>query len=194
MKVRIFGPNLNDQSKGTFHVHAEHCGDCAHYGPSGKYGGEDPAGWRIEAASEFDVVMDIYPPEQFDYDSEDENARESFVNDVWFAPCVNLPERPDVYAQVAAELAAERPEPHDEDGNEVVPHTYIAPATQTYESTVEYEVDGEERKLTILFQGSPTDYYWNSNIARDFYADRVEREGGKVIRYGTHGPASGVSL
>lgn len=191
MKVTIFGPNLNDQSKGTFHVHAADCADCRHYGPGRKYGGE--TGWTIEVGSQFDVVTDVYPPEDFNYDASADEF-DGYANDFHYAPCVSLPVRPDVYAQVEAELAAERPEPHDQDGNEVVPHTYIAPATQTYEGTVEYVVEGEERKLTLLFQGSPTDYYWNANVARDFYAERIEREGGRVIRYGCHGPASGVSL
>jgi hypothetical protein len=39
MKVRILGPNLDDQTKGQFHVHSKDCRDAKHYGPGRKYGG-----------------------------------------------------------------------------------------------------------------------------------------------------------
>lgn len=58
-----------------------------------------------------------------------------------------------------------------------------------YRSTVEYEAaDGETVELSLEFDGGPTDYYWNHGAARDFYAERIRQEGGRVLRYGT-GPA-----
>lgn len=57
-----------------------------------------------------------------------------------------------------------------------------------YESTVEYTVGDEARVLSMTFEGSPSDYYWNYATARDFYAERIKREGGTVTAYGTHGP------
>lgn len=86
MQVTIFGPNLNSgaEKKGTLHVHAEDCGDCAHYGPGRKFGGEDN-GWTVSADSRQAVVFDVYPPGQFEYDESDWRDYES---DLYFAPCV----------------------------------------------------------------------------------------------------------
>lgn len=82
--VQIFGPNLNTagQAKGQMHVHADGCGDCKHYGPGTKFGGE--GGWKIEAATRKDVVTEIYPPEDFDYDEADWSQ----YDDLFVAPCV----------------------------------------------------------------------------------------------------------
>lgn len=66
MDVRICGPNLNDQSKGTFHVHADGCPDLRKYGP--QYRGADAKGGDINGnremlvtnASVRAVVMETY--------------------------------------------------------------------------------------------------------------------------------------
>lgn len=91
MKVSIFGPNLRDQSKGTSHAHATGCGDCKHYGRSGKFGGED--GWEIEVTSEMDVVTEIYADHLSDYgleveDAEGQEMLEGWLCEIWFAPCL----------------------------------------------------------------------------------------------------------
>jgi hypothetical protein len=82
MRVTIIGPNLRDQSKGTFHVHAEGCADIA------RSARRDPAfrdGWTIEAASATEVSDAVYPPEDFGGESGDN------VSDFHFAPCAKLP-------------------------------------------------------------------------------------------------------
>lgn len=60
--VTICGPNLRDQSKGTYHVHAAGCADLK------KHARREPAyrdGWTIEAASLAEVSDAVYPPEDF---------------------------------------------------------------------------------------------------------------------------------
>lgn len=94
MRVTICGPNLNDQTRGTFHVHAEGCGDLTKYGPGRKYGGEE-RGERemtVEADTRVDVVWAVYADhleEGYDEDERDATA-ERWVSDFHFAPCVRL--------------------------------------------------------------------------------------------------------
>lgn len=89
--VRVFGPNLNGpaQKKGMFHVHAPGCGDCKHYGPGSKFGGDD-AGWEMAVGSRLDVVEEVYG------DQLDENPgvqAKDWLDDFHFAPCLkSLPE------------------------------------------------------------------------------------------------------
>jgi hypothetical protein len=59
MKVAICGPNLNDQTKGQFHVHAAGCADLKNYGPGKKMGGQDQ-GWVIDADTLADVALNVY--------------------------------------------------------------------------------------------------------------------------------------
>jgi len=92
MKVTIFGPNLRDQRKGQFHVHATGCGDCKHYGPRGKFGGED-SGWTINAETALDVSADIHCDILGDYgltedDAEGREMLASWLSEIHFAPCV----------------------------------------------------------------------------------------------------------
>lgn len=94
MKIEIFGPNLSDQRKGQFHVHAADCGDCKHYGPRGKFGGE--TGWKIEADSKLAVSEEIHCDILGDYGltPEDAEGREmllDWLSEIWFAPCIKLP-------------------------------------------------------------------------------------------------------
>lgn len=88
--VRVFGPNLSGpaQRKGEFHVHAEGCGDCKHYGPDGRFGGDDPDGWHMVVDTRAEVVEGIYE------DQIHEGASfESCAATVWWAPCCNdIPE------------------------------------------------------------------------------------------------------
>lgn len=74
MKVTVIGPNLRDQSKGQFHVHAEGCRDIARqfsYVPK-----QDM--WTIEATSQVDIAGNVY-------DFEDDPA--SLLSEFHFAPC-----------------------------------------------------------------------------------------------------------
>lgn len=94
MQIEIFGPNLRDQSKGQFHVHAAACGDCKHYGRNGKFGGED--GWKIESDSQLKVSTEIHCDILSDYgltpdDAEGVELLRAWLDDIWFAPCVKLP-------------------------------------------------------------------------------------------------------
>jgi hypothetical protein len=80
MQLAVFGPNLRDQSKGTFHVHTADCADCRRY--------RDEERLDMDANTREAVVLEIYPPEDFDYDIATEFGM--YASDVWFAPCVPL--------------------------------------------------------------------------------------------------------
>lgn len=81
MKVTICGPNLRDQSKGQLHVHAAGCGDLqAAREPEYRHG------WTIDADSEKEVVINCYPPEDFDYD-ENSSDYHAYREDIYFFPC-----------------------------------------------------------------------------------------------------------
>jgi hypothetical protein len=90
MNVRVCGPNLFDQSKGTFHVHADGCQDLRKYGP--EYKGKDAKGgdlngnrgMLIEDATFDKVVTETYA----DQIAEDPLGDwEDYFRDFWFAPC-----------------------------------------------------------------------------------------------------------
>lgn len=94
MKVAIIGPNLYDQSKGTFHVHTASCRD-------GKNGRKYPLSYRheYEAASRFDVAESVYSDHAGDYGYEPGSAEyddyiADTVIDFYFHGCVaDLPDR-----------------------------------------------------------------------------------------------------
>jgi hypothetical protein len=86
-KVHIVGPNLVDQSKGSFHVHAVGCGDMK------RMAKRDPE-FALEleqeaSASEYCTLTEIcdavYDPDDFECESGE------YLNDFHFAPCVKLP-------------------------------------------------------------------------------------------------------
>lgn len=86
MNVRIAGPNLNDQSKGTFHVHRDGCADLRKYGPGRREGGEFPGEdeMLVTDATKLGVVTAVYA----DHIAEDpELTAEQLLSDFWFAPC-----------------------------------------------------------------------------------------------------------
>jgi len=87
-KVTIVGPNLRDQSKGGFHVHAAGCADLKHYGRNGKFGGEVDEYSTIDATSKKECVEFVYA------DHIDEGmSYESGRDDLYFMPCCrDLPE------------------------------------------------------------------------------------------------------
>ena len=89
MDVRVCGPNLNDQRRGTFHVHRADCTDLRRYGPRRANGGDmnGETEMLVRNASVINVVIAVYPPSEFDYDAGDDASRSPFENDIWFAPC-----------------------------------------------------------------------------------------------------------
>lgn len=87
MKVTICGPNLRDQSKGEFHVHAAGCADLqrgAHAEP------EYRNGWTIEASTRLEVVIEIMPPDEMDWNPDNPSDRMLYESDVHFFPCCNV--------------------------------------------------------------------------------------------------------
>lgn len=85
MKVTIHGPNLRDQSKGTFHVHTAECRDNRKevtYNAS-----ESP--WTIDADSVIDVVEAVYSDHMSEHPAGDKwSTPDPYVSDFHFAPCV----------------------------------------------------------------------------------------------------------
>lgn len=82
--VTIVGPNLRDQSKGTFHVHAAGCADLRR-SPNLKH--EDQS-WSIAATSREHIAGVVY--EDHIAEAEDMTAAD-YLGDFHFAPCVTLP-------------------------------------------------------------------------------------------------------
>lgn len=85
-KVRVCGPNLNDQSKGTFHVHVDGCLHLHHYGPGTIIGGDVPGFDEtvLEVDSQVEVVEVIYS----DQLRENGDVKpEDWLDDFYFAPC-----------------------------------------------------------------------------------------------------------
>lgn len=87
----VFGPNLNDQSKGSFHVHKEGCGDCKFYGAGKRFGGDEVPPSTTEATTYEEIVEEVYGPDEFNYDPETEIG--TYLADFWFAPCCDLKAR-----------------------------------------------------------------------------------------------------
>jgi hypothetical protein len=86
MKLTIHGPNLNDQSKGTFRVHAADCRDnrreVVYNGSDSPYTGE------------FATVEDVAELMYGDHIAEGSTDLDAAVADFYFAPCVKgLPNR-----------------------------------------------------------------------------------------------------
>ena len=79
MKVSVMGPNLRDQSKGTFHVHKAGCFDLAR---DRNYHDTDPP-ITFDADSRVDVCDTVYDPGDFQCESGE------FLFDFHFAPCVD---------------------------------------------------------------------------------------------------------
>lgn len=106
MKVRICGPNLHHQSRGTFHVHADGCGDLRHYGPGRREGGnwEGVDETLVDAHSVRDLVLSVYDNgildeavAEWNYNTPDspmtlEEMADSpaYADDFWLAPCCRM--------------------------------------------------------------------------------------------------------
>lgn len=80
--VTIIGPNLRDQSKGTFHVHAAGCADLKRLAHREPEAAEYPLTFEAESLTE--VCDEVYPPEDFEYESGE------YLFDFYIAPCVTL--------------------------------------------------------------------------------------------------------
>jgi hypothetical protein len=80
--VTVIGPNLRDQSKGSFHVHAAGCADIKR---SARRDPEFENGWDIDAENLTEVVDAVYPPEDFGCESGE------YLDEFHIAPCVKLP-------------------------------------------------------------------------------------------------------
>lgn len=78
IRVLICGPNLSDQSKGSFQIHKP---GCEHIN---RIGGEDP--WIFGATCQRDVVEEIYG----DQIGESGETWEDYAGDVFFSPCCGL--------------------------------------------------------------------------------------------------------
>lgn len=97
MDVRICGPNLSKQDKGSFHVHADGCADLRKYGP--QYRGRDGYGGDLNGNRELLVtdatvescVLAVYDngiiDERVEEGQKREDAIQSLISDFWFAPC-----------------------------------------------------------------------------------------------------------
>jgi hypothetical protein len=83
MQVTIIGPNLQDQSKGTFHVHKAGCKDLSKpaYRLNKVYG---LMGDTVEVSTKREAAEYVYPVDEFEYWAEDPDG---YINDLWFAPC-----------------------------------------------------------------------------------------------------------
>lgn len=90
--LAIFGPNLSSvaQRKGEFHVHAEGCPDCQHYGRGRRFGGDGfpgrPASTLTNPTGRVAVASFIYE----DIIAESEQTAKDFVDFIFFAPCTGL--------------------------------------------------------------------------------------------------------
>jgi hypothetical protein len=84
----VIGPNLADQSKGQFHVHATGCADVAKYVRQGHRPWSVVASSRTEVAEDVfgEVVMDREGEPGFDFDE----AIAAELGEIYFLPCTGL--------------------------------------------------------------------------------------------------------
>jgi hypothetical protein len=71
VKVTVFGPNLRDQSKGQFHVHAAGCAHCGR----AEYRGIDSNQFEVSTKSQLAQII---------------FGDDAGISDLHFAPCVKL--------------------------------------------------------------------------------------------------------
>lgn len=83
MKIKTFGPNLVDQSKGGFHVHAADCNDCK----KAEYKRCD-GGRTEEFTTKREVVEDVYADIIADNEGDEHwGGWESYLQEFHFFPC-----------------------------------------------------------------------------------------------------------
>jgi hypothetical protein len=98
-RVTVWGPNLRDQSRGTFVVHRADCGDNRKLELR-----ETEPPWHLDPETRAEVIRDIYPGDQFD------SPWAMLVDDVYFAPCLDrfpMGEDPDDPSVAARTLGRE---------------------------------------------------------------------------------------
>jgi hypothetical protein len=78
--VVVCGPNLRDQSKGSFHVHAAGCADLTR---SATREPEYANGWALTVGTRLDVAGEVYA----DMIDESGDDAASYVDDFHFFPC-----------------------------------------------------------------------------------------------------------
>lgn len=81
MKLKIFGANLRDQSKGAFVVHAADCADCKKLQKIGEHFCVE------EHASAVSVSQSIWS----DMINEGSMTAQDGLGEIHFAPCVKFP-------------------------------------------------------------------------------------------------------
>lgn len=79
MDVHVIGPNLSDQSKGSFHVHAAGCADVRR-----RYRDEDGSDHTIPVETRCDVAAYIYDNGIME---ENGDGPADYLFDFHFAPC-----------------------------------------------------------------------------------------------------------
>jgi hypothetical protein len=85
MQVTIHGPNLHDQSQGTFHVHAAGCRD--NQREVRMNGSENP--WTLEVDSAQAVVEEVYADQMAEHEAGDKwSTWTPYLSDFAFYPCV----------------------------------------------------------------------------------------------------------
>lgn len=84
-RVVIVGPNLSDQSKGSFHVHAEGCADLRR-NHNLRY---EDHGHVIDATSLCHVAESVYDNGIM----QDDETGLDYLSDFHIAPCVQLPRK-----------------------------------------------------------------------------------------------------
>jgi hypothetical protein len=92
MKVIVHGPNLNDQSKGSFRAHAASCRD--NRWETTRNGSHYPL--EMDADSVEQIALAIYPPSDFQYDASDQAELDSYIADIYACACLKaLPTSPE---------------------------------------------------------------------------------------------------
>ena len=83
-KLTILGPNLRDQSKGSFHVHAAGCADL------GRHRGEESYTAEFDS---IDEVVDLFYEDIMaeELENHGEVNRSWYDNDFHVLPCVKFP-------------------------------------------------------------------------------------------------------
>lgn len=94
-RLTVVGPNLPNQAKATFHVHAEGCPDLRRgwIRPYAAYAGTGGEGWTAEYSSLYDLEADVYDFLQQPGGEDPDYVLGQYQNEFHFAPCVLLPEK-----------------------------------------------------------------------------------------------------
>lgn len=81
MRVAVFGPNLTDQSKGTFVVHHADCQACA------KLIDEERLDLDVDSIKE--LITTLYPEDDFGYNSEEPAELRLYRADIHLFHCAH---------------------------------------------------------------------------------------------------------